>query len=296
VNPLAELHATGSLVGLLLGCGVFCIWWSAWVPAAPRPVRRRASVADRLGDQLVQAGYATMGPRALLTACVLAFSIVFIGGLATTGVPPVALSFAAMAGCAPVALVRMRARRRRASLRELWPDAVDNIASAVRAGLALPEALVQLGRRGPEELRPAFQAFAEDYRATGRFHDSLDQLKERLSDPVGDRLVESLRIAREVGGSDLGRLLRTLSTFLREDSRTRAELETRQGWTVNAARLAVSAPWIVLAMLCTRPESVRAYSSATGAGVLLAGGVVSVVAYRLMVHIGRLPEDERVLR
>jgi len=192
--------------------------------------------------------------------------------------------------------VRMRARRRRASLRELWPDAVDNIASAVRAGLALPEALVQLGRRGPEELRPAFQAFAEDYRATGRFHDSLDQLKERLSDPVGDRLVESLRIAREVGGSDLGRLLRTLSTFLREDSRTRAELETRQGWTVNAARLAVSAPWIVLAMLCTRPESVRAYSSATGAGVLLAGGVVSVVAYRLMVHIGRLPEDERVLR
>ena len=296
MNPLAELHATGSLLGLLLGCGVFCIWWAAWVPAAQRPVRRRASVADRLRDQLVQAGYSTMGPRSLMTSCVLAFSAVLVAVLATTGVAPVALSFAAMAGYAPLALVRMRARRRRASLRELWPDAVDNIASAVRAGLALPEALVQLGRRGPEELRPAFQAFAEDYRATGRFHESLDQLKERLSDPVGDRLVESLRIAREVGGSDLGRLLRTLSTFLREDSRTRAELETRQGWTVNAARLAVSAPWVVLAMLCTRPESVRAYSSATGAAVLLAGGVVSVVAYRLMVHIGRLPEDERVLR
>jgi tight adherence protein B len=208
----------------------------------------------------------------------------------------VGLCFGAMAGYAPLALVRMRARRRRASLRDLWPDAVDNIASGVRAGLALPEALAQLGRRGPEELRPAFREFAEDYRATGRLNDSLDRLKSRLSDPVGDRLVESLRIAREVGGSDLGRLLRTLSAFLREDSRTRAELETRQGWTVNAARLAVAAPWIVLAMLSTRPESIQAYRTGTGVMVLLFGAGVSLAAYRIMVRLGRLPEDERVLR
>jgi tight adherence protein B len=190
----------------------------------------------------------------------------------------------------------MRARRRRAILRELWPDAVDNIASGVRAGLALPEALGQLATRGPEELRPSFRAFAEDYRSSGRFHDCLDRLKASLSDPVGDRLIESLRIAREVGGSDLGRLLRTLSTFLREDSRTRSELEARQGWTVNAARLAVAAPWVVLGMLCTRPESIRAYATPTGTLVLVVGAVVSVVAYRVMIFIGRLPEDERVLR
>ncbi|GAA2739226.1 type II secretion system F family protein [Pedococcus aerophilus] len=288
--------ATGTLVGLLLGCGLFCIWWSAWVPAPRVDAAPRVTVSDRLRDELVQAGYDSVGPRSLVSACFIAFGVVVLIVLATTGVVPVALCFAAMAGYAPLALVRMRARRRRASLRELWPDAVDNIASAVRAGLALPEALSQLGRRGPEELRPAFRAFAEDYRTTGRFHESLDLLKVRLSDPVGDRLVESLRIAREVGGSDLGRLLRTLSTFLREDSRTRAELETRQGWTVNAARLAVAAPWIVLAMLCTRPESIQAYASPTGAMVLLVGAAVSVAAYRIMIHIGRLPEDERVLR
>ena len=181
-------------------------------------------------------------------------------------------------------------------MRDLWPDVVDNIGSAVRAGLALPEALSQLTIRGPEELRPAFAAFAEDYRATGRFQECLDRLKERLSDPVADRLVESLRIAREVGGSDLGRLLRTLSTFLREDARTRAELETRQGWTVNAARLAVAAPWVVLALLCTRPDSVQAYSRPAGILVLATGAVLSLVAYRVMVHVGRLPEESRVLR
>ena len=162
--------------------------------------------------------------------------------------------------------------------------------------MALPEALAQLAVRGPEELRPAFAAFAEDYRLTGRFPDCLDRLKERLADPVGDRLVESMRIAREVGGSDLGRLLRTLSSFLREDARTRAEMETRQSWTVNAARLAVAAPWAVLAMLSTRPESVQAYSTRAGGLVLATGAAVTLVAYRLMVRIGRLPDEERVLR
>jgi len=286
----------GILLGLLLGCGVFCIWWSTWVPGPRRERARRATLADRMRDELVQAGYEQTGPGVLLGACLIALVLVSLLVYATTQVLPVALCFGAMAGYAPLALVRMRARRRRASLRDLWPDAVDNIASGVRAGLALPEALAQLGRRGPEELRPAFRDFAEDYRATGRFHDSLDRLKTRLSDPVGDRLIESLRIAREVGGSDLGRLLRTLSAFLREDSRTRAELETRQGWTVNAARLAVAAPWIVLAMLSTRPESIQAYRSGTGVMVLLFGAGVSLAAYRIMVRLGRLPEDERVLR
>ena len=286
----------GVLIGLLLGCGLFCLWWSAWVPEPKTTPRRRTSPLERLRDQLVQAGYDSVGPRGLVVACFLAFSLVCIVVLATTGVVAVALCFAGMAGYVPLALVRVRARRRRANLRELWPDAVDNIASGVRAGLALPEALAQLAIRGPQELRPTFQAFAEDYRGSGRFQECLDRLKERLSDPVGDRLVESLRIAREVGGSDLGRLLRTLSTFLREDSRTRSELETRQGWTVNAARLAVTAPWVVLAMLCTRPESIQAYATPTGTVVLLVGAAVSIGAYRIMVYIGRLPEDERVLR
>jgi tight adherence protein B len=288
---------TGPALGLLLGVGLFLIWWSCWESPQPPPDRpRRATVLDRLGDELVQAGYPSVGPGALLATSGVALVMVFLIALAVSAVPSIAGCFAVMAACAPVTFVRMRARRRRASLRDLWPDAVDNITSAVRAGMALPEALAQLGHRGPEELRPAFRAFAEDYRTTGRFNDCLDRLKQRLSDPVGDRLVESLRIAREVGGSDLGQLLRTLSSFLREDARTRSELETRQGWTIGAARLAVAAPWVVLAMLSTRSESVQAYATRTGTLVLLTGGALTLVAYRLMVRIGRLPEEGRVLR
>jgi tight adherence protein B len=286
----------GVAVGLLIGIGLFCIWWSFWPSNESRAGSQRTGMRARLQDDITQAGYASVSPGNVLTACLFAGLLVFAFMQATTRVVPVALCFGVMAAWAPLALVRMRARSRRAHLRDLWPDAVDNIASGVRAGLALPEALSQLAIRGPEELRPAFAAFAEDYRTTGRFQDCLDRLKDRLADPVGDRLVESLRIAREVGGSDLGRLLRTLSTFLREDARTRAELETRQGWTINAARLASAAPWIVLAMMSFQRDSLQAYSSPAGVVVLVIGAGVTVVAYRLMVRIGRLPQEERVLR
>ena len=145
-------------------------------------------------------------------------------------------------------------------------------------------------------MRGAFARFGEDYRATGRFGESLDRLKDALADPVADRIVESLRVAREVGGSDLGRLLRTLSAFLRDDARTRAELQSRQAWTVNAARLAVAAPWVLLALLSLRPQAVAAYNSPAGVVVLLGGAGLCVVAYRVMMRVGRLPREERVLR
>ena len=199
-----------------------------------------------------------------------------------------------MALGAPITVLRARRRRRIDALGSAWPDVVDDLTSAVRAGLALPEALAQVGLRGPVELRPAFAAFAADYRAGGRFSDSMNALKDRLADPVGDRVVEALRVARDVGGNDLGGLLRTLSGFLREDARTRGELVARQAWTVNGARVAVAAPWVVLGMLALRPPAVAAYNTPAGAAVLAGGAGSCLVAYRLMVRIGRLPSEPRV--
>ena len=222
--------------------------------------------------------------------------LVLVVVLLTTGTVTVSLVFAVFGFALPLLQVKRLAARRRADLREVWPEVVDNLASAVRAGLSLPEALAALAVRGPEVLRPPFARFAVEYRSSGRFSACLDRLKDDLADPVGDRIVETLRVAREVGGSDLGRVLRTLATFLREDARARAELETRQGWVVQAARLAVAAPWVVLLLLATQSTTLAAYDSALGTAILLGGAVVCLAAYRLMLRIGRLPQDVRVLQ
>jgi tight adherence protein B len=193
-------------------------------------------------------------------------------------------------------LLAGRAQRLTAERNAIWPELVDDLASAVRAGLALPEAVAALAEKAPEPLRSHFRFFAEGHRATGSFSSCLDRLADDLADPVADRVVEALRMARDVGGTDLGRLLRTLSAFLREDQRVRAELATRQGWTVNAARLALAAPWVVLLLLSSQSSTVSAYNSAEGVLVLAVGGAVSGLAYLLMRRIARLPEEARVLR
>jgi tight adherence protein B len=221
--------------------------------------------------------------------------VAFVAIQAVSRTATVAVAFGALAGYLPFAMLAGRARRRQRELAEVWPEAVDNLASAVRAGMSLPEALTQLGHRGPEPLREPFLAFGVDYQVTGRFAESLDRLKQRLSDPVGDRVVEGLRIAREVGGGELGSLLRNLSGFLREDAHTRSELESRQAWTVNGARLAVAAPWLVLLLLCFQREVIGRYASPAGVVVLLVGAGLCLLAYRAMVRIGRLPDERRVL-
>src|SRR4029450_3810093 len=47
-------------------------------------------------------------------------------------------AFAGLAGWLPLGALRARRRRRLRKLREVWPDAIDNLASRVRAGLSLP--------------------------------------------------------------------------------------------------------------------------------------------------------------
>ncbi|OFI39808.1 type II secretion system protein F [Arthrobacter sp. SW1] len=284
---------TAPLLGILCGLGVFLIWWSAW-EQPPAVVREKKP--GKLETLLLTAGIEKVSSAGLIASCVGLGLFVVLVIFVVTGSLPIATCFGLFGAWLPFAVVRWRARRRTAVLRELWPDVVDHLRSAIRAGLPLPEALIQLGHKGPEELRGLFLDFGADYRAGGQFDAALNRLKDRLADPVADRIVEALRMTRDVGGSDLGRLLGTLGEFLRESARTRSELEARQSWTINAARLAVAAPWIVLMLLASRPEAIAAYNTPVGVAVLLGGLVISAFCYSVMLRIGALPEDERVLR
>lgn len=282
-----------AVVGLLAGMGLFLIWSACWSTPAHQ---RGPGHAGKMSQLLQQAGLPQVTPASLLASSAGLAAVVALLVLVLTGAPAIALCFALLSGYVPFAVLRSRARRRTAVMRELWPEVVDHLRSAIRAGLSLPEALVQLGAKGPLQLRAEFQAFGADYRASGQFEGALQKLKVRLADPVADRIIEALRLTRDVGGSDLGKLLGTLSEFLRDHARTRSELEARQSWTVNAARLAVAAPWIVLMLMATRPEAIAAYNSPAGWAVLGGGLLISVVCYRVMLRIGALPQEQRVLQ
>lgn len=281
----------GAVVGLLGGLG-FALVLVTLLPQR-RPTLRRAGWLDRL---VAESGVPRATRSNVMGACLAAAVIAGGFALIVTAIPVVAFLAMVLAASAPLLALRRRAHARRRLLRSAWPDAVDQLVSAVRAGMSLPESLAALGYRGPMALRPAFVDFEAEYRATGSFSHALDRLQDALADPVADRVVASLRIAREVGGTDLGLVLRTLSVLLREDARTRGEIESRQSWTISAARLAAAAPWITLLLLLTRPQTVEAYRSATGALILLVCAVLTVVAYHAMLAIGRLPEQTRMVR
>lgn len=279
--------------GLLLGAGVLlCASPLLWPDPAPavavleRPVRW-------MRNALVQAGLDRVNPGVLLVVAAGCASSCGAIGWAALGVAALGV-IAGMAGFAlPFALIAWRARQRRRATRVVWPDVVDHLVSGLRSGLSLAEALGALGDVGPQATRAAFRAFRHDVEVTGDLGRALDSLKQRLADPVADRIVESLRMAREVGGTEITGVLRTLSSFLRQDAALRSEVDARQSWIRNAARLGVAAPWIVLLLLATRPEAARAYDSPAGGVLLGVGFVVSLVAYRLMITLGRLPDERR---
>jgi tight adherence protein B len=178
---------------------------------------------------------------------------------------------------------------------ELWPDVVDDLASAIRAGLSLPQAVIELCKSGPEQLRPAFQLCRDQYQATGDFNAGLNLIAKNLEDSQADKFVASLQIAHEVGGADLGVLLRTLSEVMREELVLRGEIVARQSWTVNGAKLAVAAPWVTALVLSTRETAANVYMSASGIRMLAICAIVSVLAYVAMMKIAELPTEKRLL-
>ena len=225
----------------------------------------------------------------MITMALIAASLVWL----FTGLLVLVVLAAFAAGSAPVMILRARRLRLRRQRRQLWPDVCDLLVASIRVGLSLPDAVAGLGDSAPAMLRPAFVVFARDLRSTGRFESSLDRLKETLADPIGDRIIETLRMARQVGGTELTSVLRALSSSVRADAALRGEVEARQSWIRGAAVLGAVAPWVVLGLLVMRPEGASAYGTPEGVVVICVGAAVSIIAFRIMLRIGRLVEPRR---
>ena len=267
----------GALVGLGVGLGLLLVWSAFHLPRTTRPPRPGGTRAEQL---LARAGLGDVSVTSLVLLCVVLADGRVRGdpGGVADGPGGGGLRPDGGVGAGPGAAAAGR------------PSP-----AGVRRGLARR-------RRQPRQRRPRGHVAARRPRrarhqrprgAAGRVRGVRPRLPghrplPRVPRPAQGQARRPCRRPRRrgpedrpgVGGGELGRLLRNLSGYLRDEARTRSELESRQAWTVNGARLAVSAPWVVLLLMSFQTGSVQAFSSPAGVLVLAVGAALCVVAYR----------------
>ena len=273
------------VAGIALGMGLFL----TVVPGRELPTGRVRRWMDEVGFAGIP-----LSVIALVTVTVATI----IGALSASIIPLPAVApvgFLAGVGIPFAVLASIRdARRRRA--RSMWPDIIDSIRMSLRAGMSLTDAVSAAHVLVPKEWRTIWSALDADVRHGAEIDGALRRLQHALADPIADRVVESMLIAREFGGTELPSVLAELARSVRRERAIRDEAQSRQSWVRHAATLGIVSPWIVLAMLASRPENRVAFSSFAGSLLIVGAAGATVVAYFTMSALGTLREEKRWLR
>ena len=184
--------------------------------------------------------------------------------------------------------------RRTAAIEAGCPELIDILISGVQSGLSLNESLIGLATRGPESLQSHFSYFRDELFSHGDFNIALNKLQEDLAHPNTDLIFEALRVSKALGGGELLNILRLLGNFIREDLTLRREIAVKHNWIRNSAHLSAGAPWILLVLLSTQPSTAAAFSTFSGISILIAGLVMTSLAYLWMNRLSRLPVAYRI--
>lgn len=293
---------TGVLLALAAAYGVFLLHTSiamGWTGLAPGPrvlgARRRRSAA--LHEWMVQAGIGGLRPvelAAVLGACAL------VGGVLAYAVfagLPAALAGAGSGATFPVAAARARRERRRAEARTAWPRMIEEVRIATSAlGRSIPQALFEVGRRAPDELRPAFAAAQREWLLSTDFPRTVAVLKDRMADATADTVAETLLVAHETGGGDVDRCLAALVDDRVLDLQGRRDAEAHQAGARFARRFVLVVPLGMALVGLTIGDGRAAYRTATGQALVLVGIAVVAVCWVWAGRIMRLPDEQRVFR
>ncbi len=294
---------TRLVLALAAGYGAFLLYtWRelGWegVGLGPSVLREDSRPrGDRFRDFLVQAGLEDihlvelLAVVAVLGAVGAGVAYAIFGGV----IAPVVIG--AAAGAFPIVAARQRRAQRRAKAREAWPRMIEEIRlQATTLGRSIPQALLSVGLRGPEQMRPAFEAAQREWLISTDFTRTVSTLKSRLADATADVVCETLLVAHELGGSDIGRRLSGLIEDRIADTQGRKDALSKQAGARFARRFVLAVP-LGMALAGLRiGEGRQAYQTGVGqiavAVALAIIGVCWVWASRIM----RLPEEERVFQ
>jgi tight adherence protein B len=188
----------------------------------------------------------------------------------------------------------LRAKKIAQHLESLAPIVANSFASSFSVGATFLEAFEDLAKNGPPELRELFQSAVDSLLSGHRVSTLLRELSNNFQNRYFDLVFMALEVANKGGNSGSIRALKELAGRIRIEQTMHLELRAKQQWVGATARLAVASPWVVVLLLSMRPEARAFYETAQGVLLLMVGLLVSVVAYRAVSILGRLPLIPRV--
>ena len=244
---------------------------------------------------LAQAGLEGVGLNEFVTV----MAVLFVLGAGLTfavlgGILP-ALAVGAFAATYPAASYRARRQQRRARAAESWPRMIEEIALLTGSlGRSVPQALFEVGRGSPEEMRPAFAAAHREWLISTDFERSVAVLKAGLADATADAACETLLVAHEVGGTDVQRRLNALVEDRVADLQGRKDARAKQAGARFARKFVLLVPVGMALVGLSIAGSHAAYRSAEGQLAALAAIAMVVACWLWSGRIMKLPEEERV--
>ena len=283
------------LLSLVLGGAVWCLSTALLPPVHLRQQRRPSVFERRIADRLRRARLFDVRVRDVVGASMLTAGIGW--WLASrSGWPMLALVGLVLGSAVPLTLIELRAARRHAELSSALVDAIRQLRDAMGASSSLQGGLRVLARVGPATLRAEFQRVLDRQEVPDVGLDgALQELGTRLADPIGELLVNALRINLDTGGSELTRTLDNLADLAQGEQEIRALIRVEQLKTVITAQVLAGAPLAILVYLrLTSPRSVAAFDQPLGQLVLLLCALSCMVGYLAMVRAGSIPERPRL--
>jgi tight adherence protein B len=214
------------------------------------------------------------------------------GAVLGPGLP--ALALGALAASAPVAAWRSRRSAARAAARDHWPRLIEELRILTGPmGRPIPQALIEAGLRGPDELRPAFLAAQREWALSTDFERTVAALKDRLADPTADATCETLLVINEVGG-DLDRRLHALAEDRRQDLQDRRESDARHAGARVARWFVILVPAGMALAGLNVGEGAAAFRAGPAQLVVVTALTMVVVCWWWAGRIMRLPAEDRV--
>ena len=256
--------------------------------AAMNRVLIKIPVVLRLQLFLQQAAIEMQVVQFLLIAVILAlfaFVAALVGGLAV----PFAVVVAACGGSVPFLIAQFKRQRRFARFEEQFPDAMELLSRAVRAGHAFTTAFSLIAEEMADPVAEEFRATFQQQNLGLPLRDALQNMAERVPLPDVKIFIAALEIQRDSGGN-LGEILNNLSGVVRERFRILREVQVLTAEGRMSMYVLTALPFIVLALLyLTNPVYVEPlFTDPVGRRALWAAAIMQFIGYLIIRKMVRI--------